>query len=225
MDQGGQGTVIMEYLERSPTRKRVVPDQYDWLAEADTLCHPKPLWKTRGGWLAMVTKFVTVSPLEVYSRNLLQMIQNDRILPNAYKTGVVHETLSNGMPILFYPEEVDSEYKTRDEETPIKYWKELSDKLAEKHLKMVLLMVPNKYTIYYPLLREPDRGQPHGKQYLSNLEAKLNQIGIPVINLTDEYMQAAASEYQQGRYIYWLDDTHWNSEGIEIAAKAILRKR
>ncbi len=46
-----------------------------------------------------------------------------------------------------------------------------------------------------------------------------------MINLTDDYMRAAASDFQQGRYIYWLDDTHWNAEGIEIAAKAILKER
>ena len=225
MNQTGQGTIILDYLERSPVRKRLVPDKYDWLAEADTLCHPKPLWQTRGGWLTILTNIATVSPLEVYSRDLLQMLQNDVILPNAYKTGVVRETLSNGSPILFYPEEVDSEYATRDVDGPIQYWKQLSDKLAEAHLKFVLLMVPNKYTIYYPMLREPARGQPQGARYLKALESRLGQEGIPVINLTDEYMEAAAREFQQGRYIYWLDDTHWNAEGIEIAAKAILKKR
>jgi hypothetical protein len=225
MDQTGQGTVILDYLERSPVRKRLVPDKYDWLAEADTLCNPKPLWQTRGGWLTIFRNIATVSPLEVYSRNLLQMLQNDVILPNAYKTGVVRETLSNGSPILFYPEEVDSEYATRDVEGPIQYWKQLSDKLAEAHLKFVLLMVPNKYTIYYPMLRDPARGQPQGSRYLKALESRLGQEGIPVINLTDEYMQSAAREFPQGRYIYWLDDTHWNAEGIEIAAKAILKER
>jgi len=38
-------------------------------------------------------------------------------------------------------------------------------------------------------------------------------------------MRDAASEYQRGRYIYWLDDTHWNAEGIEIAASAIARNK
>ena len=75
------------------------------------------------------------------------------------------------------------------------------------------------------MLREPARGLPQGSRYLMALERRLEQEGIPVINLTDEYMQAAAREFQQGRYIYWLDDTHWNAEGIEIAAKAILRQR
>lgn len=225
MDQSGQGTVILEYLERSPVRKRLGPDKHDWVAEADALCHPKPLWQTRGGLQMILTNMATVSPFEVYTRNLVQTLQNDVILPNAYKTAVVRETLSNGSSILFYPEEVDSEYATRDVHRPIQYWKQLSDKLAEANLKFILLLVPNKYTIYYPMLREPARGVPQGSRYLMALERRLGKEGIPVINLTDEYMQAAAREFKQGRYIYWLDDTHWNAEGIEIAAKAILRQR
>jgi hypothetical protein len=225
MNQTGQGTVILEYLERFSVPERVVPDAYDWLVEADTLCKPGPLWKTRGGWMTMLTNLASVSPLEIYSRNLLQMLQNDVVLPNPYKEAVVRETLSDGTPILFYPGEVTSAYITRDVEGPIRYWKQLSDELAKADLKLVLLLVPNKYTIYYPMLRAPARGQPQGSRYLNNLEGRLRQEGIPVINLTDEYMRDAPSEFKQGRYIYWLDDTHWNAEGIRIAASAIVRNR
>jgi hypothetical protein len=225
MNQTRQGTIILEYLERFSVPERVVPDAYDWLAEADTLCRPRPLWKTRGGWRTMLTNLAAVSPLEIYSRNLLQMLQNDVVLPNPYKEAVVRETLSDGTPILFYPGEVTRAYATRDVEGPSKYWKQLSDELAKADLKLVLLLVPNKYTVYYPMLRAPARGQPEGSRYLNSLEGRLRQEGVPVINLTDEYMREAASEYQQGRYIYWLDDTHWNAEGIRIAASAIARNR
>ena len=147
------------------------------------------------------------------------------ILPNSYKAGVVRETLSNGTPILFFPEEVDRAYSPRDEERPIRFWKQFAERIEAAHLRPLILFIPNKYTIYYPLLRDPARGQPQGQRYLRNLEERLKQIGIPVINLTDQYMRAAAHAYQQGRYIYWLDDTHWNSEGIEIAATEILKMR
>ncbi len=86
MNQTGQGTVILDYLERFPFRKRLVPDKYDWLAEADTLCNPKPLWQTRGGPADDSDDIATVSPLEIYSRDLLQMLQNDVILPNPTRT-------------------------------------------------------------------------------------------------------------------------------------------
>ncbi len=178
MDQAKQGTIVLEYLERLPTLPRVVPDKEDWLGEADSLCNPKPLWKTRGGWLTMVTNLATVSPLEVYSRNFLQTLQNDVILPNPYKTGVVRETLSNGTPILFYPEEVDQAYSPRDEESPIRFWTQLAERFQAAHLKLVIFLIPDKYTIYYPLLREPARGQPQGQRYLRNLEGKLRKLGF-----------------------------------------------
>jgi SGNH hydrolase-like domain, acetyltransferase AlgX len=225
MNQTRKGTVILEYLERSPVLPRAVPDAYDWLAETDTLCKPRPLWRTRAGWLTMLTNFAAVSPLEIYSRSLLQRLQNDVVLPNPYKEGVVRETLSNGTPILFYQVEVNIAYAARDVDGPIRNWKQLSDELAKSGLNFVLLLVPDKYTIYYPMLRAPARGKPQGSQYLSALEGRLRQEGIPVINLTAEFTRDAVSEFRQGRYIYWLDDTHWNAEGIKIAASAIVRNR
>jgi len=222
MDQTGHGTIILEYLERLSVRKSLIPDQSDWLG--DSLCNPKPLWATRSGWSTIFKNFLTLSPLEIYSRNLLQRLQNDVILPNPYKVGVVRETLLDGTPILFLPAEVESAYEFRDEDGPIKYWAQLSDKLKEAHLKFVVLLVPNKYTIYYSLLHEPARGEPQNRHYLSDLESRLRQEGIPVVNLTDVYMQAATSEFKRGRYLYWLDDTHWSATGIEIAAKAILKE-
>ncbi len=92
---------------------------------------------------------------------------------------MVRETLRTAVPILFYPEEVKNEYAARDVDGPIQYWKQLSDELAEAHLKFVLLMVPNKYTIYYPMLREPARGQPQGSRYLKSLEAGSDKRGFP----------------------------------------------
>ena len=227
MGENRQGTVVLEYLERSPTRPRVVPDYEDWIAEAATLCHPKPLWQTRGGWLTLAEMFWSVSPLEVYSRNLLQRVQNDVLLPNSYKSGVVRETLSNGTPILFFPEEVDQAYAKRDEETPIVYWAQFAERMRAANLKLVVLFVPNKYTVYYPLLREPLHALPplENRQYLDHLEGRLAEKGIPAVNLKNEFTAAAEREYREGRYIYWLDDTHWNAEGIGIAAKAILDKR
>jgi hypothetical protein len=35
--------------------------------------------------------------------------------------------------------------------------------------------------------------------------------------------QRAAEALEQGRTIYWKDDTHWNPEGIRIAADAIAK--
>ena len=50
-------------------------------------------------------------------------------------------------------------------------------------------------------------------------------LNVLPLGVRQEFMRDAASEYQQGRYIYWLDDTHWNAEGIEIAARAIARNK
>ena len=50
----------------------------------------------------------------------------------------------------------------------------------------------------------------------------LNKKGIQIVNLTIPLQKAAAIENKIGP-IWWGDDTHWNSKGIELSAREISR--
>ena len=89
-------------------------------------------------------------------------------------------------------------------------------------LKVVL--VPDKSTVYGPLLAEPLPSADGAARFLDDLAADLQDRGVNTVSLVGPLRQAAASGLDRGEYVYWRDDTHWNPRGIRIAAEAIERR-
>jgi hypothetical protein len=44
---------------------------------------------------------------------------------------------------------------------------------------------------------------------------------IKNIDLTEALRQRAKSLFDMGKSVFWRDDTHWNGEGMAVAADAI----
>jgi lysophospholipase L1-like esterase len=186
----------------------------------ERLCHPLAPW-TPAAMRQSVTLWRQVSPLQVIASNFVRVFQDGRILPNPYLGQVVPRTLSGGQPILFYPYEVESGYRPRDTAAPLQLWRELARQLATRNLRLAVVLVPNKYTVYYPYLQDEPRPPPGGLAYLSALEQGLRADAIPAINLGNVFPAEAKREYEAGNLIYWRDDTHWNARGIQIAAATV----
>ena len=55
-------------------------------------------------------------------------------------------------------------------------------------------------------------------EYLRN---EYRKFKIQVINLSEIFIQSASKYLAQDKYLYWRDDTHWNSIGINIAMKYV----
>jgi hypothetical protein len=62
-------------------------------------------------------------------------------------------------------------------------------------------------------------------RYLDVVEQRLAAANVPVMNLTPKFSKQAASLLPQDEYLYWMDDTHWNGEGIREAAQAITNSK
>ncbi len=85
------------------------------------------------------------------------------------------------------------------------------DYCKEKGIEFVFFPVPNKETLYHELV--PFEEQP---DYLKKLYAELKKRGIPTINTLALFNQEKHKEL-----LYHFDDTHWNVNGVNIAAKNI----
>ncbi|HTR67185.1 MAG TPA: hypothetical protein VMH85_15510 [Terriglobales bacterium] len=242
------GVVIYELLER---RARVVPQtpveavepslsetlppnraQVSALSPAET--HPwlstHPLAKTIFQKMLRllqhpsesVHRYDSRSPVKIVSRKLMKDVQNDVVLPNVYAHQVVRFTLKNNDEMLFYPIDFTKlgDVNTLDSAW-VSYLSGFAEQIAEQNLRLVVLLVPNKFTVYGPLTKGPTP-KVEGVLLLASLQKALASAGICAVDLTPIYQRSAAESLSQRQYLYWRDDTHWNSRGIGVAAHALM---
>ena len=173
-----------------------------------------PLIRLRGLW--------TISPLKILANRGVRLLEDDRVLPNSYASIVIQRTLRTGEKILFVPEDINYARNVLDVSTD--RWTRFASRLEQVGLAFVVVLIPRKYTVYQPhLLEESPLPADQLGGTLTRLERKIREAGIPVVNLTATFQAQAAREVDQGRYLHWRDDTHWNAQGIAVAAAGIAR--
>lgn len=82
-------------------------------------------------------------------------------------------------------------------------------------VKFLFLPMPNKETVYYDFV--PLSSQPN---FLFKVDALLKQKGVSTVNTLAIYNKSK----QFNKFLYQLDDTHWNAYGVHIVVKAVKEK-
>ena len=82
-----------------------------------------------------------------------------------------------------------------------------------QNIEFLFLPLPNKENIYYEMF--PSQKKPN---LLSGLIKELEKRNVPVIDMQTAFDNAYKKE---GKTLYQLDDSHWNIEGVEVAAHLI----
>ncbi len=162
------------------------------------------------------------SPLKSFLSRGFRKLANGAWLPNPGENLVAVGHLRNGESMLFLQSEVDNFYQPKYE-IP-NYLSEVRDLVHCSGNEILVLLVPDKFGVYYPLLDDQRRSPPDRESHLDQLERELHRMGIPVINLMSPLREQAAEGLQRREYNYRLDDTHWNRLGIQTAATEILRE-
>jgi hypothetical protein len=207
-----EGTVIYEYLERHD-----LPRAEELVDLSSSSSWPCESWRSRFSvWLE---GFSEISGLQIVAERVYKSLSNDLIFPNPFKSSVERKTLKNGEPILFYPEDIRSSRMRRS--VDVSGFQEFAAELQKRNLRLVVLLVPNKYTVYGPLLKDDDALEGETPLFLNEVEKALREASIPVVNLVNLFRQKAQEDYKRHVYIYWRDDIHWNSRGVELAAEEI----
>lgn len=172
--------------------------------------------------LTRLLQRLRIAPLGVFAWRAYRRLRDDRWLPNNAARRVVRARLVNGDEMLFLSEaEVQAEGERR-EQPATEYAAWLERQLAAQGLALLVVLVPEKYAVYGPLLVRPEAAAEHaGTPDLAGIERDLRARGIPVVNLTKPLRQAARRELARRRYVFWRDDTHWNAAGVHAAAAAI----
>jgi hypothetical protein len=100
------------------------------------------------------------------------------------------------------------------------------DQLAARGIRLVVMPVPNKESVYPDRLTsraEPRRGMlaPRTQDLLNRLRA----ANVEVIDLFKEFGQARLETGSASQAsLYLTQDTHWSPAGVELAAKTVARR-
>jgi len=165
------------------------------------------------------------SPLQALSAKLEKKIQNGALLPNSFAAFVIQEKLRNGEPIVFLPAEFKSPGDPRKAaERWAAYFAWYAAELHKDGLDLVVLLVPNRTTIYAPLLAQP-RDVSASRAGLEALMNSLEHVGVRTVPLERRYTQDATVLLDGRKYLYFLDDTHWTGIGTSVAADEIFKCR
>jgi hypothetical protein len=231
------GTLVYQLLERSaraapPPMPQITTDYKPEpvhprsIKERIKLALPASQISVLKAAKALVTRAVALffsdhSPEIILSRKLVKGAEDDIWLPNPYSKDVVRRRLQNGEEILFYADDLEPMGDIDQLSSAwLSYLIAFSARMAEHNMKMVVLLVPNKYTVYGPLTDAPQRDFA-GAKLLDRMEKELRSSGIPAVNLTPLFQTSAAQGLPVLEYLYWRDDTHWNNYGIKLAADAL----
>ena len=170
--------------------------------------------------IGLVRGFLLVSPLRILSERAFKHLANDRVLPNTYASSVISGTLRNGDAMLFIASRVA---RVRGERAvSASFWSWMQAELQPADLDLVVVLIPSKYTVYRALLADQPVTADGEGRFLDRLEHALQAAGVAVINLTGPLSAEARRRAARHEYLYWRDDIHWNSEGIQLGAAAIL---
>ncbi len=98
--------------------------------------------------------------------------------------------------------------------------------LADRGINLIFFPLPDKENIYQELLPEEYRPFEH-PVYIEKLIATLRNQGISTIDLYGPFRSAASlflHSRRESDSLYFLDDTHWNANGVTLAVKETLRQ-
>jgi hypothetical protein len=219
-----RGLVIFEFLESRALQDppAATPDGGRGAAQAFFFRAMGADWTDR---LGTPLNQLHASPLRALSVKLEKRIQDDTLLPNSFASFVIQERLHNGEPIVFLPAELKS---PGDPLKAAKRWAAYfawySAELRKDGLDLVVLLVPNRSTIYAPLLAQPPDVSA-SRATLEDFAEALQNADVPTVALLNRYVHDARVLLDQNKYLYFLDDTHWSGEGTADAADEIFKAR
>jgi hypothetical protein len=217
------GLVIFEYPERRDV-PLVTPGH---VSHKTARCHEVLAPHSLTGvcpMLGWLDRHAAVSPLQILSQRGLRLLEDGRWLPNPYAATVLQARLRDGQDMLFLAEERVSFHLAAANAPVVRYFRWLDTKLQRENIRLLVVLVPRKYTVYAPLLEPPDPGPDESAPYLDRVDRGLRAAAVPAVNLTAPFRTAAAAAVGRSEgSIYFPDDTHWNAAGAALAARDIAR--
>ena len=111
---------------------------------------------------------------------------------------------------MFFHKGINQEYQYDEIENVAKTIVSYKAFCESENIEFIFLPLPNKETVYYSVV--PFDSQPN---YLLKLDSILSSKGVTSINTLELFNKTS-------QLVYHLDDTHWNSTGVDIVADQLV---
>jgi hypothetical protein len=163
--------------------------------------------------------WVRTSPLILNAAVAKRAVENDLILNNRYRENVRSFALPSGSPMLVLKGDLERAQTSFDDSIVadrsayIEWW---NARMVERGARMIVLLVPDKLSVYGPSLGVSLPADP----YLDRMERDLASRGIRVVNGLPLLRATAAADLASGRLSYLREDQHWSAEGVKRLARA-----
>ncbi len=178
------------------------------------------LMRTAGGYAAY-------SPVAIILQRQIAKLEDDFWLPNIAAKDVPLMELTNGQPMLFqFPEEIDTSPSARAlaVATGREAYKALNARVQASGNRFLVFLAPRKSHVFAPFLKEPGKLAQTQEYYETSMARELRREGVPVIDLLPDLRARTREQLPKNRYLYQIDDTHWNAAGVALGVDAILRQ-
>jgi hypothetical protein len=168
------------------------------------------------GYAALRT-WLAPSPLQIALVRAHKRLEDDTLLPNSAAPAARLARFPNGDSMLFH---LDEDPTKRPVEGWARAFRQLADRVEARRLRPLVVLVPSASTVYTPML-EPQPPTMPSSPYLDRLGSALRAAGVPYVDVTPAMEEAARRAFRERRYLYWRDDTHWNKDGVAVAARVV----
>ena len=216
---GRPSTVVYTYLEHLPL---VSPSEKGGLQGALLKKDPRLEGDLRYG-KQINTFFWELSPARVVTTRFFNELSNDKIFPNESARTVESLPLPSGQKMLFHDYEYQLPQQDRGQifvAQTARGFEWLQSEFQKRHLRLIVLLMPNRYTLYAPLLGNVDGPWAH---YLDRLNVELKKLGIETVNGLEVYRSVVKQEVQTGNLSFFREDTHWNAHGVNTIAAPLAK--
>lgn len=163
--------------------------------------------------------WIRASPVILTAVEAKKAVENDRILHNRYRENVRSFPLADGSRLLVRKGDLERGQTDFDASVVaarseyIAWW---NSRIAERGARMLVVLVPDKMSVYGPSLGLAMPADP----LLDRIQRDLESRGIPVVNGLTLLRATAEADLASGRLAYLREDQHWNATGVERIASA-----
>jgi hypothetical protein len=162
--------------------------------------------------------FFSDATIKIPLINFLYNYQTKPLDSKTYRVKTSTDTLFSGCPdnLLFFEDDIKS-LKINNDYSKIKEANEIlngiSKVLAAKGIKLITLISPDKYDIYYPyIVNHEEYRKPLFFNYFNQLSKDYYDVR------SNEILAAGIKQYKD---VYFYDDTHWSPVAAQLIAKGL----